>query len=164
MFAFPAGWTVIFLRSDLSDWPTAYATWQSPFGSLCGPQYWFGLDNLRSLTASGTHRLRVELQRADNGQWMWAEYSGINFGTVWWYGTTYNDIHFSSYSGNAGSVLCSGCWFMAGDFNNGGSAQTDASCGWWFNGNTCTGCLPGKAPNYYQWNGIQLAASRMLVK
>ncbi|XP_022085251.1 ficolin-3-like [Acanthaster planci] len=129
------GWMVIQRRQDGSvDFFRNWTEYQEGFGSLSG-EFWFGNENLRSLTRAGTWQLRVDLQDWDNER-VYAEYgafrvSGDNYQlTV----GSYND---NSTAGDAMTSMHNGKLFSTKDKDNdmhpAGSCAEEDHGAWWYN-------------------------------
>ena len=74
------GWLVFQKRLDGSvDFYQGWAEYKRGFGSLTG-EFWLGLDKIRRLTSSGSHKLRVDLEDFA-GQSYYAEYDLFKVGS-----------------------------------------------------------------------------------
>ncbi|XP_052090216.1 tenascin-like [Mytilus californianus] len=126
------GWTVFQQRIDgthnfFTDW-NAYKT---GFGDL-NEEFWLGNDYLHSITSSGQHRLRVELEAYD-GSTAYAEYSTFNIDD------SKSDyiLNISGYSGNAGDSFDyhNGMKFSTSDKDNdiaSWNCATSSVGAWWY--------------------------------
>ena len=59
------------------DFYRNWANYTQGFGVLAGGEFWWGLDNIQSLTAQGTWQIRVDLEDWD-GNTAYAEYESFN--------------------------------------------------------------------------------------
>ena len=78
------------------DFYRDWADYKNGFGSTIG-EFWLGNDNIHSLTANGSHVLRIELEAFD-GETGFAEYSGFSIDAESSHYTLRLERHLSSSS------------------------------------------------------------------
>lgn len=161
------------------DWPK----YKDGFGSPTTTHFWFGNDNLNTLTSFANWRLRVEVQANATGKWYSAEYDAFfispeSSGFV---------LTVSGYTGDAGDSITNstttaawisnGMEFTARDRGNDlasiNCAKTTFSGGGWWMNNCSASSLNGVFPTYSLWEGLQsqglsssyyVSDSRMMIK
>ena len=72
------GWIIIQQKTLNSgvNWNLWWGDYVNGFGSA-GSDFWFGLERMHLMTASGSYRLRIEVQQRTTGKWFSAEYSSF---------------------------------------------------------------------------------------
>ncbi|XP_033647636.1 fibrinogen-like protein 1 [Asterias rubens] len=144
------GWIVIQRREDGSvDFNQDWNSYKNGFGDF-ESEFWLGNANIKTLTSSGTWRLRIDLLDWE-GESAWAEYDSFYLS-----GRSYT-LTVGSYSGNASDSLSyhSGSDFSTVDRDNDGGARLSCASsymsGWWFNY-----CLKSNLNGvYYQTNPVE---------
>jgi ficolin len=126
------GWTIFQRRlNGQVDFYRNWTEYKNGFGDLNG-EFWLGNDHLSSLTASGEHELRVELEDFE-GNNVYAKYSKFKI-----YPEEENyKLEVSGYSGTAGDALedHNGKMFSTFDRNNDEDTRNCAvqfHGAWWY--------------------------------
>jgi len=176
---FIGGWIIIQknVLDNCAIFDRSWIDYRNGFRDEEGKYLWFGNEKLYQLLATGSWKLRVEVQSSNTGKWYSAEYESFLLSNE----ATKYVINVAGYTGDAGDAfnvvsvpryVANGMKFTTIDRDNdnydtGNCATTG---GWWYNQcgtSRLNGCssgswgtlqLQGLAPTY------NVSSSRMMIK
>ncbi|XP_038064624.1 ficolin-1-A-like [Patiria miniata] len=138
------GW-IVFQRRNYTDWESrqvfnkTFEEYKNGFGSLTGDNFWWGNDNLATVTADGTWQLRVSLRLWDATN----KVEEYRYATYFPFRVTSPEytLSISNYypSGNLSDILSNhhGMAFSTLDRGAGSACATQTGGGWWFQNVDC---------------------------